>query len=211
VLGFNAASINTPTSPPPAATPPPIATNLNLPAPPALPGFPTAAAPPIVPPAPPAPPPPPGGRQGLPISLTIQPIGITVPPTTGVAAQPTPPVNPSPPGGARKEAKQHQASAAKSEEGGAKASEQGVDLAQGPISPTGSAYTRRDRIRAHGSSYGALAGRPQASAWVTGLEWGGGIAVMALALALGFTTVRPTPRRRPPEVPQPAWARYPRR
>jgi hypothetical protein len=41
------------------------------------------------------------------------------------------------------------------------------------------------------------------------LQWGGGITLMALALALGFTTVRPTPRgrRRDDVTPAPVWLR----
>jgi hypothetical protein len=42
---------------------------------------------------------------------------------------------------------------------------------------------------------------------VTGLQWGGGLTLMALTLAFGFITVRPTPRRRTPELPAPAWSR----
>jgi hypothetical protein len=127
-----------------------------------------------------------------------------------VSAQPTPPVNPSPPSGARKEAKQHQASAAKSEEGSTGASEarqNGGDLANKPLPPPGVPMTRRDRLRADGASFTAVPRQAQASAWVIGLEWGGGAALMALVLAFGWTTVRPTPRARPPVLPAPAWAR----
>jgi hypothetical protein len=138
-----------------------------------------------------------------------------VPPTTGVAAQPTPPVNPSPPGGARKEAKQHQASAAKSEEGSSQgageAQNLGGDLANSPDRAPGAAFTRYRADRARAGSFTGVAHASQPSAWVTGLEWGGGIGLMALALALGFTTLRPTPRRGPPVVPAPAWVRYRRR
>jgi hypothetical protein len=132
-----------------------------------------------------------------------------VPPTTGVAAQPTPPVNPSPPGGARKEAKQHQASAAKSEEG---SSETGASPgeAQGRTNlgtdPSNGA-TRRDRVKPAADGFTPLTrAHAQPSAWTTGLQWGGGIGLMAIALALGYTTLRPTPRRRTPVVPAPAWA-----
>jgi hypothetical protein len=138
-----------------------------------------------------------------------------VPPTTGVAAQPTPPVNPSPPGGARKEAKQHQASAAKSEEGSAgDAKEAGGDLAQGRLGTGEQAMTRRDRIKPAADGFTPMTrAHAQPSAWTTGLEWGGGIGLMALVLALGFTTLRPTPRgrRRPPVVPAPAYVRQRRR
>src|SRR5205823_1334878 len=102
-------------------TPPPLNSNLSLPAPPQLPLFPAGSAPPVAPPAPPAPPPPPGTQQALPLSLSVTPVGIAVPPTPGVTAQPTPPVQPAPPSGARREAKQRQAATAKSEEGAGEA------------------------------------------------------------------------------------------
>jgi hypothetical protein len=210
VLGFNASSLAPPTTPPPPSPTAPINTTLNLPAPPGLPSFPAAGPLSIPPPAPPAPPAPPGASTGTGLSLSINIAGVMVPPTTGVAAQPTPPVNPSPPGGARKEAKQHQASAAKSEEGAKDATQgAGGDLANQPDSMRGDhAMTRRDRIRTEGASF-SVVGHEQASAWVTGLQWGGGIGLMALILALGFTTVRPTPRGRrragPDVQAAPAW------
>jgi hypothetical protein len=131
-----------------------------------------------------------------------------VPPTPGFTAQPTPPVNPAPPGGARKEARQKQAATAKSEEGGSP-DVQKVDTANGPVNPTGAAMTRRDRERATATGFTGVTHAEQRSAWVTGLQWGGGIGLAAIVLALGFTTLRPTPRRRPgPEIaPAPAWAR----
>jgi hypothetical protein len=138
----------------------------------------------------------------VPINLT----GVMVPPTPGFTAQPTPPVNPAPPGGARKEARQKQAATAKSEEGGAdKAAEQGVDLAGGRATPDATAFRRRDRIRPAADGFTPLArAHAQPSAWTTGLQWGGGVGLLALSLALGFTTLRPTPRTRPPVVPAPA-------
>jgi hypothetical protein len=213
VLGFSASSLNTPTSTPPSSPPPPVNTTLNLPAPPALPSFPSATPLSLPPPAPPAPPAPPGGQAGTGLSLSINVTGVMVPPTTGVAAQPTPPVNPSPPGGARKEAKQHQASAAKSEEGGSQVKGAEGDLAQSREDPTGSAFTRRRPDPQVSAWAPMLKQRPQASAWTTGLQWGGSIGLMALVLALGFTTVRPTPRgrRRLPVVPAPAYVRQRRR
>jgi hypothetical protein len=210
VLGFNAASLQAPTQPPPSAPPPPLNTTLQLPGPPTLPSFPTAAAPPVVPPVPPAPPPPPGGQHALPLNPTIGLVGVAVPPTTGVTAQPTPPVNPSPPSGARKEAKQHQASAAKSEEGGAqKASDAAGDLNAQPGPPGGLGMSRRDRIKPAPAGFTPLsrAHAEQPSAWTTGLQWGGGIGLMALVLAFGYITAWPTPRSRLPVVPAPAWLR----
>jgi hypothetical protein len=74
--------------------------------------------------------------------------------------------------------------------------------------------TRRDRVKPAAGGFTPLTrGHTQASAWITGLHWGGGIGILALSLALGFTTLRPTPRgrRRPPVVPAPAYVRYRRR
>jgi hypothetical protein len=69
--------------------------------------------------------------------------------------------------------------------------------------------TRRDRVHAEPGSFTAVRHAEQASAWTTGLQWGGGTILMALVLAFGWTTVWPTPRRCPgPDVtPAPAWAR----
>jgi hypothetical protein len=47
----------------------------------------------------------------------------------------------------------------------------------------------------------------QPSAWPRDLLYGGGIGMAAAVLALGFIVLRPRPRRRPPEVPAPAWLR----
>jgi hypothetical protein len=212
VLGFNASAVSAPPGAPPSSPPPPVNTTLNLPAPPALPSFPSATPLSLPPPAPPAPPIPPTGQTASGLTVPINLTGVLVPPTPGFTAQPTPPVNPAPPGGARKEARQKQAATAKSEEGGAgeKASDATGGLAESPIGPPGStsAMTRRDRARAEAGSFG-MVHHEQASARVTGLQWGGGIAAMALILALGFTTLRPTPRgrRRPgPDIrPAPAW------
>jgi hypothetical protein len=59
----------------------------------------------------------------------------------------------------------------------------------------------------------AIAHAEQPSAWTTGLEWGGGLFLMALALALTYATIRPTPgsRRREPPAAAPAWAKARRR
>jgi hypothetical protein len=132
-------------------------------------------------------------------------------------------VNPAPPSGsaARKEAKQRQAATAKSEEGGARASDQtmaaGGDQAESGPGLPGSAMTRntapmtrREPTRPL-SSFTPLAHQHQVSAWTRDLLFGGGLAGAALALALAFVTVRPTPRRREPELPAPSWARVPRR
>jgi hypothetical protein len=67
------------------------------------------------------------------------------------------------------------------------------------------ASTRRDRL-APTPSFTPLAHRNQPSAWARDLEWGAGMTLMALVLALGYTTVRPGPRRRQPELPAPVRA-----
>jgi hypothetical protein len=67
------------------------------------------------------------------------------------------------------------------------------------------AFTRRQSGSAE-PSFTPLVHREQASAWARNLQWGGGLTLMALCLAFGYITVRPTPRRRTPEVPAPARA-----
>jgi hypothetical protein len=196
----------------PPATQPPPPPQVGTPGVPQLPALPNlpplSSAPPPPPPAPPAPPPPPAFGQPLPLSLTpkIGPVsfsGTVVPPSP-------PPVNPAPPSGsaARKEAKQRQAAAAKSEEGSEKASEHtaglGGDQADSAPNLPGSAMTRADH---QSLPFRALEARGQPSAWSRDLYYGGGLAVIAAVLALGFTILRPTPRRRRLVVPAPAWAR----
>jgi hypothetical protein len=68
------------------------------------------------------------------------------------------------------------------------------------------AFSRRDGA-APASSFTPLAHHNQPSAWARDLQWGGGLTLMALVLAFGWITVRPTPRRREPELPAPAWVR----
>jgi hypothetical protein len=221
-------------APPPAqppATPasPFSAQTLQPPQPPQLPNLPGANAPPA--PAPPqlqAPPPPPGPpappsvppqQQPLPLSLNARLQAISLVPSVNPPAPP--PVNPAPPAGgaARKEAKQRQAAAAKSEESGGQEDGVGIETAQGgnEISPDGVAASRRavdkpapatrrapDRPAV---SFAPLARREQPSAWSRGALYGGGLGLAGVALALGFSVLRPRPRRRPPDVPAPAWAR----
>jgi hypothetical protein len=193
---------NAPPPPPPAVPSPSLPPLPNLPALPPL-----SSSPPPAPPAPPAAPPPPSFAQALPLSINPQltPISITA---TVVPPSP-PPVNPAPPSGsaARKEARQRQAAAAKSEEG-ADPKQAEVDLAQdaGMLHGTNQ-MTRRDRAKP-GPSFTPLAQRAeQPSAWPRDLLYGGGLTLIGLTLALGWLTVRPTPRRRTPAAPAPAWAR----
>jgi hypothetical protein len=55
-------------------------------------------------------------------------------------------------------------------------------------------------------------GRPdQASGWGQALLYGGGLTLMALVLAMGWSIGRPRPRDRRPPLPAPAWARRRRR
>jgi hypothetical protein len=81
-----------------------------------------------------------------------------------------------------------------------------VDIAANPPSAHGTnAATRQEH------NFTALTHRDQASAWARDLQWGGGLVLMSLVLAFGYITVRPTPRRRQPEVPAPARAGVRRR
>jgi hypothetical protein len=207
VLAAGAAAA--PASPPPPPPPPPPGS--VSPGTPAVPGLPPpaapAAAPPPAPPVPPPPPPPPGFSEGLPITLNapVAPIAIqatVIPPTP-------PPINPAPPSGgfARKEAKQRQAATAKSEEGGdqgqAETQNLGGDRADGLPSQHGESMTRH--------AFTAVVHHDQPSAWTRGALYGGAMTLAALLLALGFTAIRPRPRRRPPHLPAPAWVRARRR
>jgi hypothetical protein len=211
------------TTPPPPPPPPPVSGTLPPPPPPPPPPAPPAPPPPPAataapPPSPAAPSPssPPAVPQQEPLSLNIQlhDIGITpspIPPSAPV-------VNPAPPSGsaARKEAKQRQAATAKSEEGDSRAADQsqtlGGDSADSPLGLPGSnastrhPATRRDPTRP-GASLTPVHARAQPSAWPRDLAYGGGLLVAAAVFALGFTIVRPRPRRRPPVVPAPVWLR----
>jgi hypothetical protein len=228
-----ATASSVPPNPPPPPPPPPPGTGAS--AAPPLPGLPPPAVPPgaapPAPPAPPPPPPPPAFQNGAPINLAapLTPIGVqasVVPPSP-------PPVNPAPPGGsaARKEAKQRQAAAAKSEEGGDEASSEaqnlGGDKADAPSGP-GHAMTRLDGARQNGNgrarqpvpavqprnprgdprnAFTRVVDDQQPSAWVRGAVYGGGMIMMALLLALGWTAMRPRSRRREPDLPAPAYVR----
>ena len=196
-----------PPAPPPPANPPSTGiSNLNLPAPPALPTLPLSAE--MQPPAPPIPPPPPGAASAAPLNLFLSTPGINIAPQSTVIPPPAPPIQPAPPGGARKEARQRQAAAQKSgseavsdEAESGRGAPGGGDLADGPASPGGVDMTRYE------NNFTAAVHREQPSAWTRNLQWGGGMTLMALVLAFGWMTVRPTPRRRPPHVPAPAWSR----
>jgi hypothetical protein len=68
----------------------------------------------------------------------------------------------------------------------------------------------RDRIKP-GYSITTIARRDQPSAWARGALYGGGLTLIAQTLAFGWTTLRPGPRRRQPELPAPAVLRHRRR
>jgi hypothetical protein len=235
VLAAGAAAA--PSNPPPPPPPPPPGS--ATPATPAVPGLPPlanpAAAPPPAPPAPPPPPPPPGFSQGLPISLAAPVTPISIQAT--VIPPPPPPINPAPPSGgaARKEAKQRQAATAKSEEGGQESegssSQARIDSADVPNQSStrlepGAAREALSRppidVQRHPYRRRA-ADRPAPSFTTTRTrtvgssgDWylyGGGLVVSALVLALAWSTVRPTPRRRRRDdgPPAPAWAPTTRR
>jgi len=147
------------------------------------------------------------------LSISVSPQSVGFAPPSGVVPPPAPPINPAPPGGARREAKAKQPAAAKSEESGAadqsEIQQSGGDLANAPDRPEHAA-TRRDPTRPQ-ASFTPLRSHQQPSAWSQGALYGGSLAIMALVLALGFSTVRPTPRRKPPTVAAPAWNRSWRR
>ena len=207
---------------PPPATPPgaPLTTqSLQAPTPPELPSLPTinAAAPPPAPslnappppPPPPAPPPAPPQQQPLPLNVSAKVQAVAIVPSVNPPAPP--PVNPAPPGGAaaRKEAKQKQAAVAKSEESGnqSEGAGAGIDVGHGDheMGTDGSAMTRLEH------PFTRVEHAAQPSAWSRGALYGGGLGLAGIALALGFTVLRPRPRRHEPRLPAPAFARSLRR
>jgi hypothetical protein len=193
--------------PSPPSTPIQTPPNLNLPFP-SVPPLPTLSlnSPQTTPPPPPPPPPPPVSPAASALQISPNPVGLNVAPAATVIPPPAPPIQPAPPGGARREARQRQAAAAKSEEGG----DQGAGQeASGNGDGGKSASTRLDRPR--DLAFTAHAERHQASAWSRDLLYGGGLGMAALTLALGWSLMRPGPRRRRPELPAPAFSRAPRR
>ncbi|MDX6651266.1 MAG: hypothetical protein QOJ38_47, partial [Solirubrobacterales bacterium] len=206
-----------PPPPPPGATPPPPATPPPGQVPP--PNIPPPPTPPAVPPgpglqatSPPAVPLPPSGGAPT-LNLFTSPTSISVAPSLSLFPPAPPVINVAPPTPARprQEAKKAAVQSSGSENDSPSDAGLGGDLAQGPPEPKGSAMTRhdpnaatrRERV-APGQSITPLARHAQPSAWARDLQWGGGLTLMALVLALGFTTVRPGSRRRQPEIPAPA-------
>jgi hypothetical protein len=189
---------------PPPPQPPAVAPTvqaLNFPPPPSLQPLPPVNAVPINPPPPPVPPPPPGQAAPSGLNLNLNIAGLNVPPPSSPIPPPSPPIQPAPPGGARKEARQRQAAAAKSEEGtGSERAGEAHGRIDAVDAPNQS-MTRLDQGRG-GLAFTALQDGHQASAWSRDvLVYGGGLTLAALVLALGFTTVRPKTRRREPAVP----------
>jgi hypothetical protein len=176
---------NPPFNPPTLATPPPLA---PLPA--------------QTPPVPPVPPAPPGGGPAQ-LDLFTSPPVLSVAPTVSLFPPSAPVINVAPPTPARpvEKAKKVAVQSSGSDSGqDAKPEimENRGDQAPGPPGTGNAAMTR------HENNFTALSHRDQPSAWARDLQWGGGLTLMALVMAFGWITVRPTPRRRQPEVPAPA-------
>jgi hypothetical protein len=212
-----------PSSPPPPPPPPPPPGNqlpqINLPAPPAIPSLPIDAG--LVPPVPPGLPPPPGASSATPLNLFLSTPGINLSPQSTVVPPPAPPIQPAPPGGARKEARQKQAATQDSgadSSGDEKSSDAAGDLAQDGLDRSmtrrampesgreSMGFSRADRTRP-GQSFTTLSARAHRGDSTPTALYIGGITLLALTLALGYTHARPTPRRRTPELPAPAYAR----
>jgi hypothetical protein len=214
--GHVAVSLSTVPSPP--TSPPPAPPEVGSPALPQLPGLvappPVSAVSPPGPPPPPAPPQPAAQPQPLPLALQakLSPIGINA---TVVPPSP-PPVNPAPPSGsaARKEAKQRQAATAESEQGsqetdaGAGEARVSVDAADGKNHPATSLVITRQVPRNGPLAFAALERGGQAYAWIRSVILSAGLILMALLMTFIWITARPTPRRRSPELPAPAWSRW---
>jgi hypothetical protein len=204
----------------------PLFFNVPPPAPTALPPNPNPGFAPPAPPAPPAalPPPPqtqvlaatpplPPGQGASALTLFTSPTPIVVQPSLALfppaapLISPAVPVQPSPPQRASKPAPSKSGSGAGDDQDKSEIQHSGGDLATGGDQVGGtSASTRRDP-----NAFTALARPDQQSAWARDLQWGGGLTLMAMVLAFGWVTVRPTPKRRQPEVPAPAWNRTRRR
>ncbi|HEX2016662.1 MAG TPA: hypothetical protein VGN69_08200 [Solirubrobacteraceae bacterium] len=214
---IHVAAIAATNPPPPPSSPPPAPPSVGtptLPQLPGLPGLPPLNTPPpaaLPPPAGAAPPAPPASQAPSALSISVSPQSVGFAPPSGVVPPPAPPINPAPPGGAKREAKAKQPAAAKSEESGAgEASETqqgGGDMVDGRnIAPGTSQMARRDRVKP-APSFTLLVRSSHPSAWSQGAVYGGALALMAAILALAYSTVRPTPRRRTPSVPAPSYVR----
>jgi hypothetical protein len=217
----------TESAPPPPAQPPanpasPLQTqNIQAPLPPEFPALPAAGAPPAPappgiqppPPVPPPPPPPatPPTQQPQSLALGAKPVAVSVVPAVNPPAPP--PVNPAPPGGsaARKEAKQRQAAVAKSEEGEGGAVNPEDAQARTNAADSPNAATRHEGSSPQPYAFTRRVESDRVSAWETGSLYGGITVMMAMMMAFGWRVGRPTPRRREPAAPAPAWNRLPPR
>jgi hypothetical protein len=161
--------------------------------------------------------PPSGGAPTL--NLFTSPTSISVAPSLSLFPPAPPVINVAPPTPARprQEAKKAavQSSGSENDKAGADSRTDATDARTEPMTrleskPPNQSYRRRDRI-SPGQSFTPLAGHHQPSAWARDLQWGGGLTLMALVLTFGWITVRPTPKRRQPELPAPAYSRIDRR
>jgi hypothetical protein len=191
---------------PPASAPPP-APAPPAPAPPFQP--PTLATPPPVtplpaqtPPVPPVPPAPPTGGPTQ-LDLFTSPPVLSVSPTVSLFPPSAPVINVAPPTPARPVEKAKKVAVQSSGSDSDAAASQKQQDAAGDLAQSG---PDRSAMTRHENNFTALAHRDQASAWARDLQWGGGLTLMALVAAFGWITVRPTPRRRQPEVPAPSRA-----
>jgi hypothetical protein len=188
---------------PPAPAPAPPFNPPTLATPPTLPPLPAQT-----PPAPPVPPAPPNSGAAQ-LDLFASPPVLSVAPSISLFPPSPPVINVAPPTPARpvEKAKKVAVQSSGSDSDAKSGASSGVDLADGPRQAEGAAnMTRHDP-----HAFTAIAHRDQASAWARDLQWGGGLTLMALVAAFGWLTVRPTPRRRTPEVPAPALSRQRRR
>jgi len=208
---FRAAPAPPPIPLPPASTPPP-APAPPAPAPPFQP--PTLATPPPLaplpaqtPPAPPVPPAPPNSGVGQ-LDLFTSPPVLSVAPAVSLFPPSAPVINVAPPTPARpveKAKKVAVQSSGSDSDAESKSEAHGqIDMASAPPGP-------QQSMTRHENNFTALAHGDQTSAWARDLQWGGGLTLMALVAAFGWITVRPTPKRRQPEVPAPSWSRIDRR
>jgi hypothetical protein len=85
-----------------------------------------------------------------------------------------------------------------------------IDDVGGPPTAPAQRMTRRDRIKPAASITSLQPAAPR-SAWARDLLYGGALGGAALVLALAFSIVGPTARRREPRLPAPARAQARRR
>jgi hypothetical protein len=201
-----------PTSVPPATAPPPpppapnTPASFNAPPPPNLPALPPL--PPQQPLAPPAPPAPPASGAAN-LTLFTSPPVLSVAPSIALFPPAPPVINVAPPTPARPVERAKKA-AHQSSGSGSGVSSEGADPteAHGRSSLVQDQHEAATRLEPDRNRHAFTAHRPdQVSAWARDLQWGGGLTLMSLVLAFGWITVRPTPRRRQPQVPAPGWAR----